>query len=64
MLHFQIFPSSLKSKKIGILEVPLNCEVSLSGTEYYIKYRRGYTNSCYPFFFLQNLKLKTEVIID
>ena len=33
-------------------------------TKYYIKYNCKYTNSCKPFFFLHNFKLKTEVIGD
>ena len=32
-------------------------------TKYYIKYNSKYTNSCFVFSFLDNLKLKIEVII-
>ena len=33
-------------------------------TKYYIKYSREYKDPCYPFFFLHNFKLRTEVTID
>ena len=37
---------------------------NMFNTKYYIKYNSKYTNYCYVFSFLHNLKPKTEVIID
>ena len=47
-----------------ILKLKVPNLLNMFKTKYYIKYSREYTNSCYPFFFLHNFKLKPEVNID